>query len=79
MEPTTWIPAEESSRPREQPVRGPTVEDSEETKSGVAAVWGPSQRVACNEVRKVSSVQNCRALRAMVRSLSFISRAIGRL
>lgn len=23
MEPTTWVPAEESSRPREQPVQGP--------------------------------------------------------
>lgn len=44
---------------------GPTVEGNEETKSGVAVVWGPSQRLACNEVRKVSGVQNCRALQGV--------------
>lgn len=39
---------------------GPRCEDNEETKSGVAAVWGPGWGAACDEVREVGRVQNCR-------------------
>lgn len=38
---TTQIPGKASPRQREQQAQGPSGENDEETKSGVAAVWGP--------------------------------------
>lgn len=63
VKPTMGIPAEESSRPRELQVQGPRAENKE-TQSGVAEVWRPRQRVACDKVTKIGSIQKGRALQA---------------
>lgn len=78
MKPTMGIPAEESSRPRELQVQGPRAENKE-TQSGVAEVWRPRQRVACDKVTKIGSIRRaepCKLESELI--ISCVVRKLGR-